>query len=112
MPQRRSTYSSPRVPVGMPSISRVTAPVAPAAPVAPLVTQSPSLFSSIKQGFGFGIGNSIAMNIFRKDPPPATGVAAPPLETPVKIPLQNREYLQCLDNNDDNKELCKHLLDS
>ena len=30
--------------------------------------EKPSLFSSIKQGFGFGIGSSIAHNIFDSKP--------------------------------------------
>ena len=52
----------------------------------------PTLFSSVKQGFGFGIGNSIAMNIFRSDPRPQHVIVSP--ETNHAVP---KEYTECLE---------------
>jgi len=58
----------------------------------------------MKHGFGFGMGNSIAMNIFRSDPKPA---AAPPT---APVPPEVKEYVQCLEKNNNDKELCKQYM--
>jgi hypothetical protein len=34
----------------------------------PMISQSPTIFSSMKQGFGFGIGSSIAHSLFDTRP--------------------------------------------
>lgn len=59
----------------------------------------------MKQGFGFGIGNSIAMNIFRSDPPPQRILVSP--ESKHSVP---KEYTECLEMNGHQADLCKEFL--
>ena len=48
------------------------------------IIQRPSLFDSIKQGFGFGVGTSIARNFFESKPPnPPNPNPLPPPPPPV-----------------------------
>jgi hypothetical protein len=61
----------------------------------------PSLFSSIKQGFGFGIGSSIAHNIFDSK-------EAKPIQ-PVIID-KTTEFKQCMEKTYNNYEECGHIL--
>ena len=59
----------------------------------------PNLFSSIKQGFGFGIGSSIAHNIFdSKEAKPVH-----PVDT-------TREFKQCMEKTYNNYEECAPIL--
>ncbi len=62
--------------------------------------ENPSLFSSIKQGFGFGIGNSIAHNIFDSKP---VRPLAPVID---KI----TEFKQCMEKTYNNYEECAPIL--
>jgi len=62
--------------------------------------EPPSLFSSLKQGFGFGIGSSIAHNIFDSK-------EAKPLHPVVdKI----TEFKQCMEKTYSNYEECAPIL--
>jgi hypothetical protein len=82
-------------------------------PVQPITAAPPrSLFTSIKEGFGFGVGNSIAMNIFRSDPPRpvVTTVVAPAAASAAPTRSEPKEYTECLEMNGNNKELCKEFL--
>ena len=64
----------------------------------------PSLVSNIIQGFGLGVGQSIANNIFRSDP-----VVKHIYETP---PNNNsKEYIQCMKESNNDKEACKEYLE-
>ena len=62
--------------------------------------QQPNLFSSIKQGFGFGMGSSIAHNIFdRKE--------AKPLDPVIDKTI---EFKQCMEKTYNNYEECAPIL--
>ena len=64
------------------------------------INEHPSLFSSIKQGFGFGIGSSIAHNIFDSKP-------ARPLDPVIdKI----TEFKQCMEKTYNKYEECVPIL--
>ena len=62
--------------------------------------EQPSLFSSIKQGFGFGIGSSIAHNIFD-----SKGVK--PLDPVID---KTSEFKQCMEKTYNNYEECAPIL--
>jgi len=63
--------------------------------------EQPSLFSSVKQGFGFGMGSSIAHNIFDRK-----------VEHPVidKITDKTTEFKQCMEKTYNNYEECSPIL--
>ena len=63
-------------------------------------TEQPSLFSSIRQGFGFGIGSSIAHNIFDSK-------EAKPLQPVIDT---TREFKQCMEKTYNNYEECAPIL--
>ena len=71
--------------------------------------ERPSFFSTVKQGFGFGIGSSIAHNIFdSKEAKPM-----PPL--PPMAPLRDvidktTEFKQCMEKTYNNYEECASIL--
>ena len=71
--------------------------------------ERPSLFSSVKQGFGFGIGSSIAHNIFdSKEAKPM-----PPLPTiPPLCPVIDKttEFKKCMEKTYNNYEECAPIL--
>jgi len=68
--------------------------------------QPPSLFSSIKQGFGFGIGSSIAHNIFdSKEAKPLS--SQPPLHPVID---KTTEFKQCMEKTFNNYEECINIL--
>ena len=59
-----------------------------------------SLFSSIKQGFGFGIGSSIAHNIFDSRAHPVID----------KTTDKTTEFKQCMEKTYNNYEECETIL--
>jgi len=65
--------------------------------------ERPSLFSSIKHGFGFGIGSSIAHNIFDSKE------AKPPLPLHSVID-KTTEFKQCMEKTYSNYEECAPIL--
>ena len=68
--------------------------------------EQPSLFSSIKQGFGFGIGSSIAHNIFdSKEAKPM-----PPLPPMRPVIDKTTEFKQCMEKTYNNYEECASIL--
>jgi len=67
------------------------------------VNQNPSLFSSVKQGFGFGIGSSIAHSIFGSRP-------AQPLRPLDPVIDKTREFKHCMEKTYNNYEECKPIL--
>jgi hypothetical protein len=62
------------------------------------------LFSSIKQGFGFGIGSSIAHNIFDSE---ATKSLPPRLHPVID---KTTEFKQCMEKTYNNYEECAPIL--
>jgi hypothetical protein len=62
--------------------------------------KEPSLFSSIKQGFGFGIGSSIAHNIFDSK-------EAKPLHPVID---KTTEFKECMEKTYNNYEECAPML--
>jgi hypothetical protein len=68
------------------------------------------------QGFGLGAGQSIAMNIFRSDPK-VTHVhenAVAPTVTTNTSSLEKslpKEFVQCMKDNNNDKDLCKQFLE-
>jgi hypothetical protein len=89
MPRQNSTKISPLK--SKPTI--ISNPISPI-----LVKNNNTLFSSIKEGFGFGIGSTIARNM-------VNSVMSP---TPVNLP-NCIEYKKCLESN--NKYECFGNLD-
>jgi hypothetical protein len=70
--------------------------------------QSPSLFSSMKQGFGFGVGSSIAHNIFDSRPVQTN----PDYKIVYNKTADNKtaEFKQCMEKTYNNYDECvKHL---
>jgi hypothetical protein len=63
----------------------------------------PDLFSSIKQGFGFGIGSSIAHNIFDIK-------EAKPLQPLHPVTDKTTEFKQCMEKTYNNYEECEPIL--
>ena len=75
--------------------------------------QQPSLFSTIKQGFGFGIGSSIAHNIFdSKEVKPMHPVTDATREVKPLHPVTDatREFKQCMEKTYNNYEECAPIL--
>ena len=66
--------------------------------------EGPSLFSSVKQGFGFGIGSSIAHNIFDSE---ATKPLPPRLHPVID---KTTEFKQCMEKTYNNYEECAPIL--
>lgn len=105
------SYSSPKSPVPAPSI----APSAPSTVHHNHQVQQPGFFSNMWQGFGLGAGQSIAMNIFRSDPK-VTHVHEN-ISTTSSIPVNSlerslpKEFVQCMKENNNDKDLCKQFLE-
>ena len=99
--EKRSMNRRSAVPVHRPRL--VPAPVP-----APVVRQESSLVASVKQGFGWGLGNAMAATLMNTGFP--KGPVAPPAPpAPFAAPSIPVEYTQCMKDFED-KEACKHLL--
>ena len=93
-----------------------TGPIMPRPPI--IERKPPSFGQSVKEGFSFGIGTSLARNLvdglFWNKPAP-TVVAAPPVTPPTnlgpnKAPLEQQlAYQQCLKDGGDH-EKCKDYM--
>ena len=70
--------------------------------------QQPTLFGSMKQGFGFGVGSSIAHNIFDYKSPAAP--AAPPAKPDDDKKIQ--EFKNCMEKTYNDFTVCKQYLDN
>jgi hypothetical protein len=91
----------------------------PPPPTVTPVSYAPSFGQSIKDGFGLGIGSSIARNLvdgwFHRPAAPTTQVT-PELSSvvssglPVKTELQKKEYIQCMQTINDHAH-CKKLME-
>lgn len=69
-------------------------------------TEKPSLLQTMKEGFGFGLGSSVAINMinsmFRKDTNNSNS----------SIHRNNEMYTQCMKDFNDDKAVCEKYLDS
>ena len=77
--------------------------------------EQPGFFSNVFQGFGLGAGQAIAHNIFRSDPVVQHIHTPQPQSQPIqeKSKLEEalpKEFVQCMKEYDNNKELCKQYL--
>jgi hypothetical protein len=89
------------------SDSKRTPVVFPKSPVAiPITVQRPSLLESAKEGFGLGIGVSIARNIVDR------AFSSIDKSLTEKKPLiKSKEYMQCMDDGG-NEEMCTSMYKS
>jgi len=81
---------------------------AAAAPVTTVKAAGPTLFDSMKQGFGFGVGSSIARNLFESRPTTTATAPAPIVATASNDPT--REFKQCMERTFNNYETCEIYL--
>ena len=77
--------------------------IVPSTPSLPPVSTAPSLASSVKQGFGWGLGNAAAHTLMN------SVFSKPVVAEPAALPSFSVEYKQCMKDFED-KEACKHLL--
>ena len=123
MPRSRSTKFTPKSApaprsIPPPASRSVPAPALTPTPL-PVQTQSQSMYSTIKQGFGLGLGSAIAHRLF--DPSPHRNENIPKNEViPKNDVIPNNEsklttekmyelYNKCLEKND-NKIDCNIIL--
>lgn len=79
---------------------------------APLA-QAPSMFDTMKQGFSFGIGSSIAHNIFsNKNKDEVVNKKETQVETKLSADKIYELYAICLEKNDNNIDVCRAILES
>jgi len=90
---------------------RSTVPVHRPRPVlaVPAVRQESPLAASIKQGFGWGLGNAMATTLMNAGFPKVPVAASGGVATVVPASSVPVEYTQCMKDIED-KEACKHLL--
>lgn len=101
----RRSYSSPKTPISLPKPQ--TTPTIVQSPI-----QTPSFFSNMWEGFGLGVGQAIALNIFRSNPVVNhIHEDAKQKNDSIEACLP-KEFVQCMKDNNNDKDLCKHLLDS
>lgn len=98
----KSFYSSPKSPI---PINPVTSPVINQ-------VQQPGFFSNVLQGFGLGVGQSIAMNIFRTDPKiiHVNENISSSATIEISESLYDIEFKQCMKDKMDDKEVCKQYV--
>ena len=115
MPRSRSTKFTPKSAprsVSPPAPRSVPAPVLTPLP-APVQTQSHSMFDTMKQGFSFGIGSSIAHRLFDPSPHRNENIpkndVIPNNESKITTEKMYELYNKCLEKND-NKIDCTIIL--
>ena len=89
------------------------APPAPAPITAPSVTapSPPSMFDTMKQGFSFGVGSSIAHNLFdNKNKDEVVNKKETQVEPKLQADKIYELYAICLDKNDNNID-CRKILE-
>jgi hypothetical protein len=85
MPRTTNKQSNKNI-SNKPNVSPITLPI-----TQPIVIKNNTLFGSIKEGFGFGIGSSIARNMF------GSSTSVQPL---LVSKVSCAEYNKCLESND------------
>ena len=81
-------------------------------PMAPVSGNTPSLFQSVKEGFGFGLGSTIARNLFSTRPESVHNRTQDTATATVKKDQQKhvQEFKQCMETSNNNYEECvRHL---
>lgn len=92
----------------MPRMS-YTGPLMPR-PTQPIDVKPPSFGQSVKEGFSFGFGTSIARNVVDRWFGTPNPVTTPVISTPSKTPLEDQlAYQQCLKDGGD-YEKCKDYI--
>jgi hypothetical protein len=104
---QRMPRSAPAAPLAVPNKSkhatvRSVVPPAYAPPPPPPQMQAPTLGQSIKDGFGLGLGSSIASRL-------VSNIFGPPTITVQTAQRQPTEYEQCLVEHRDDPGVCGHL---
>ena len=108
----RSSYSSPKIPIGLPTKTTTPTPVTTSSVVTHNhQVEKPGFFSNMWSGFGLGAGQSIAMNIFRSDPVVKHVHENKPATTSNLNDNLPKEYVQCMKDNNNDKDLCKQFLE-
>ena len=81
--------------------------------MAPVSGNTPSLFQSVKEGFGFGLGSTIARNLFSARPESAHRTQDTAAARTVKKDQQKhvQEFKQCMETSNNNYEECVHHLE-
>lgn len=116
MPRIASKPSSAPKPVVRTPVPFTSSLPQPLATSAVPVMERPTLGQSIKDGFGLGLGASVARNLvdnwFHK-PAPSQPVQTTPVSsgTSVATEYQKKEYVQCMQTIQDH-EHCKKLIDN
>ena len=109
----------PRTPQKNKQLRNIVNPPLKSTPPVLIQQDKPTLFNSIKQGFGFGIGSSIAQNMFRhQEPTPSFRPQEPTPSfrhqetklTPTTEENITKEYVKCMQESGNDYEGCKHKL--
>jgi len=108
----RKSYSSPKTPVSIPK------PVAPSSYTSNtsyhhhnIEIERPGFFSNMWTGFGLGAGQAIGHNIFRNDPVVKhVNETQPTTNTSNLEKSLPKEFVQCMKDNNNDKDLCKQFL--
>jgi len=116
MPRSNSNSRPVYKPTPVMPTTRPSVYVPPQSPIT-VQHQQPGFFGSMVQGFGLGMGSSIARNMFEHKPvyeqqqqnrlPPVS-----PLNTNVKvIDVKKQEFKQCMEKTYNNYDECVHHLE-
>lgn len=96
-----------------PSKSVIKAPISTPAPRVTynhhtVEVERPGFFSNMWQGFGLGTGQILARNVFGGDPV-VKHVHEPAHAATQEVKLP-KEFVQCMKDNNNDKDLCKQFL--
>jgi hypothetical protein len=91
-----STYTKPQI-INQPPIQQTQQ------------QQTPGFFSNMWQGFGLGAGQAIAHNIFSSDPVVTHKYENAPKQ--INTSELPKEFIQCMKDNNNDKEMCKQFLE-
>ena len=75
---------------------------------APVIKQG-GVWQSVKEGFGWGIGTSIARNLFGPSSAHSPVHTTTPSPTNVYKSVSNVEYEKCLEEAHGDEKACEHL---
>jgi len=106
MPRSTRQKSIPRsIPKSIPTPRSIPKSIPKSIPApAPAPVQSHSMFDTIKQGFSFGIGSSIAHRVFDSSPHKNENIPKNEVNTETKLTTEKMYelYNKCLEKNDNN----------
>lgn len=72
--------------------------------------ERPGFFSNMWQGFGLGTGQILARNVFGSDPVVKHVHETTPTSAPTQDIKLPKEFVQCMKDNNNDKDLCKQFL--